>query len=307
MATTVVAPVGNSIALAQKYLPLIDEVYKAASKTAILDTANDRVRWIGADTVKMLALSELGMGDYSRNAGFVPGDTTATWETFQITQDRGRSYQIDVMDNDETLGQIVGNLLGEVERIHIVPELDAYRFAKMAGTAGIDGATGDITVGTTNVKTLISAAEASMTNNEVPEDGRILFISPRCKDALKGNIERRIINSEANVSYEVEYFDNMRVITVPQNRFCTSITLAQPSAHDGAGGYTPGGKRINFMIVHPSAVMQVVKHVAPRLFSPAQNIEADAWRLNYRIYHDCFVLPNKKKGIYLYSDSTASN
>lgn len=307
MATTVVAPVGNSIALAQKYLPLIDEVYKAASKTAILDTANERVRWIGADTVKMMALSELGMGNYSRNSGFVPGDTTASWETFQITQDRGRSYQIDVMDNEETLGQIVGNLLGEIERVHIVPELDAYRFAKMAGTSGIDGATGDITVGTTNVKTLISAAEASMTNNEVPEDGRILFISPRCKDALKGNIERRIINSEANVSYEVEYFDGMRIVEVPQGRFNTSITLAQPSAHDGAGGFTAGGKRINFMIVHPSAVLQVVKHVAPRLFSPEQNIEADAWRLNYRIYHDCFVLPNKKKGIYLYSDSTASN
>ena len=69
MATTVVAPVSNSIALAQKYLPLIDEVYKAASKTAILDTANDRVKWIGADTVKMLTLSEVGLGDYSRDAG----------------------------------------------------------------------------------------------------------------------------------------------------------------------------------------------------------------------------------------------
>ena len=307
MATTVVAPVSNSIALVTKYLPLIDEVYKAASKTAVLDTANERVRWIGADTVKMMTLSEVGLGNYSRDNGFVPGDTTAAWETFQITQDRGRSYHLDVMDNDESLGLVLGNLLGNIERVHIVPELDAYRFAKYASAANIDGATGDITVGTTDVKSLISAAEASMTNNEVPDEGRILFISPRCKDALKGNIERRIINSESNVSYEVEYFDGMRIVTVPQARFNTSITLANPSAHDGAGGFTAGGKRINFMIVHPSAVMQVVKHVAPRLFSPDQNIEADAWRLNYRIYHDCFVLPQKAKGIYCYSDSTASN
>lgn len=96
MATTVVAPVANQIALAQKYLPLLDEVYKAASKTAILDTANDRVRWIGADTVKMLVLTEMGLANYSRNSGFVPGDTNGAWEPFQITQDRGRSYQIDV-------------------------------------------------------------------------------------------------------------------------------------------------------------------------------------------------------------------
>lgn len=307
MATTVVAPVSNSIALATKYLPLLDEVYKVNSRSAVLDTANDRVRWIGADTVKMLALTEVGLGQYSRNSGFVPGNTNGAWETFQIAQDRGRSYQVDVMDNEETLGQVVGNLLGEVERIHVVPELDCYRFAKYASTDGIDGGTGDITVGATNVKNLISAAEASMDNNEVPSEGRILFISPRCKDGLKGNIERRIINSEANVSYEVEYFDGMRVITVPQGRFTTTCTLAEPSAANGAGGFTAGGKRINFMIIHPSAVMQVVKHVAPRLFSPEQNIEADAWRLNYRIYHDCFVLPNKKKGIYAYVDSTSSN
>lgn len=303
MATTVVAPVTNQIALAQKYLPLLDEVYKAASKTAILDTANDRVRWIGANTVNMLVLTEMGLSNYSRNAGFVPGDTNGAWEPFQITQDRGRSYQIDVMDNDETLGQIVGNLLGEVERLQVVPEVDAYRFAKMAGATGIDGTTGSITVGTTDVKALISAAEASMDDNEVPEDGRILFISPKAKNGLKGNIERRIVNSEANVSYEVEYFDSMRLVTVPQGRFNTAVTINAPTASNGAGGFTASGNAINFMIVHPSAVMQVVKHVVPRLFSPEQNIEADAWRLNYRIYHDAFVLPQKAKGIYLHAEA----
>lgn len=307
MATTVVAPVTNSIGLVTKYLPLIDEVYKVNSRSAILDTANERIRWIGADTVKALSLTEMGMGNYSRNAGYVPGNTNGSWETFQIAKDRGRSYQVDVMDDEQSLGQVVGNLLGEVERVHLVPELDCYRFAKYASTDGIDGGTGDITVGTTNVKNLISAAEASMDNNEVPTEGRILFISPRCKDGLKGNIERRIINSEANVSYEVEYFDGMRVITVPQGRFTTTCTLAEPSAADGAGGFTAGGKRINFMIIHPSAVIQVVKHYAPRLFSPEQNIEADAWRLNVRCLHDAFVLPNKKKGIYAYVDSTSSN
>lgn len=303
MATTVVAPVTNQIALAAKYLPLLDEVYKAASKTAILDTANDRVRWIGADTVQMLVLTEMGLSNYSRNSGFVPGDTNGAWEPFQITQDRGRSYQIDVMDNDETLGQIVGNLLGEVERLHIVPELDAYRFAKYASATGIDGATGTITPGTTDVKALISAAEASMDDNEVPEEGRILFISPKAKNGLKGNIERRIINSEANVSYEVEYFDGMRLVSVPQGRFNTAVTINAPTASNGAGGFTASGDAINFMIVHPSAVMQVVKHVVPRLFSPEQNIEADAWRLNYRLYHDAFVLPQKAKGIYLHAEA----
>ena len=81
------------------------------------------------------------------------------------------------------------------------------------------------------------------------------------------------------------------------------MTINAPTASNAAGGFTASGNAINFMIVHPSAVMQVVKHVVPRLFSPEQNIEADAWRLNYRIYHDAFVLPQKAKGIYLHAEA----
>ena len=41
----------NSIALAQKYLPLLDEVYKQNAKTAILDAT--QVDFTGANTVKV--------------------------------------------------------------------------------------------------------------------------------------------------------------------------------------------------------------------------------------------------------------
>lgn len=302
MATTVVAPVSNSIALASKYLPLLDEVYKKEACSAILDTPAARVNWVGANAVNIMKLSAVGLGTYDRNAGYVPGDTTGVWEMHTIEVDRGRSYQVDYLDNEESLGLVVGNLLGEVERVNIIPELDAYRFAKLAGTTGIDGTTGTITVGTTDVGALISDAEASMDDNEVPTEGRILFVSPKCYNALKRNIERRIINSESNVNYTVEYFDDMRIIRVPQPRFNTAVTLNAPTAHNGAGGYTATGDDINFMIVHPSAVLQVMKHYAPRLFTPEQNIEADAYRLNIRYAGDTFVLDNKVKGIYLHAE-----
>jgi hypothetical protein len=95
----------------------------------------------------------------------------------------------------------------------------------------------------------------------------------------------------------------MRIIRVPQPRFNTAVTLNAPTAHNGAGGYTATGDDINFMIVHPSAVLQVMKHYAPRLFTPEQNIEADAYRLNIRYAGDTFVLDNKVKGIYLHAES----
>lgn len=95
MATTVTAPVGNSIALAQRYLPMLDEVYKAESKTAILDTVSERVEFTGANTVNIYTLSPVGMGNYSRNAGFVPGDVTGSWQNYVLNTDRGRSYMVD--------------------------------------------------------------------------------------------------------------------------------------------------------------------------------------------------------------------
>ena len=306
MATTVVAPVSNSISLASKYLPLLDKVYKKESCSAVLDTPEYRVRWVGANAINVMKLSMVGLGTYDRDAGYVPGDTTGAWETLTISVDRGRSYQIDTLDNEESLSVIVGNMLGELERVHTIPEMDAYCFAKLAGATGIDGTTGSIVVGTTDVGSLIANAEASMDDNEVPAEGRILFVSPTCYNALKRNIERRIINGEGNVNYNVEYFDDMRIIKVPKARFNTAITLAAPSSHNGAGDYTATGEDIHFMIVHPSAVVKVLKHYSPRLFTPEQNIEADAYRLNYRYSGDTFVLANKAKGIYVYANAAST-
>lgn len=301
----------NSISLVTKALPILDKVYKAASKTSILDASNERVRFVGANAVQLYKIALNGLGNYSRNTGFVTGSETGTWETLTLSKDRGRSFQIDVMDNDETLGMAFGSLAGEFIRTRVAPELDSYRFAKLAGTSNIDGANADITVGTTDVPGLISAAEQSMGDNEVPEEGRILFISEKAYAGLKAKITRYIQNDVRGINTTVELYDDMRVIKVPKGRFNTAITLLDgTTAGQEAGGYTVPASTsypINFMIVHPSAVVQVVKHVIPRIFSPEVNQFADAWKMDYRIYHDIFVEANKVKGIYLHRASTANS
>lgn len=300
MATTVVMPPTNAITLAQKYLPVLDEVYKRGSLTSMFDTA--QAEFVGANTVQLFNYDSVGMANYSRDAGYVMGNITAGWEDYTISQDRGRAFQIDAMSNEETLGMTLASALSEEERVHIIPEVDAYRFSKWAGTTGVSSATGTITVGTTNVADLIAAAEAQMDNDEVPYEGRVLYVSPKAYQALKGNIERRIINSEDNVNTNVEFFDDMQIIRVPQGRFVDAITLNAPTTAAGQGGYTASGNNINFMIVHPSAIMQVMKHRVLRVFNPDENIEADAFRVNLRYYHDTWVKDNKVKGIYVHAE-----
>lgn len=302
----------NSVSLAKAYLPILDEVYKASAKTAILETANDRVRFNGADTVELFETALDGLGDYSRNAGYVTGSMTSGWNAYKLTQDRGRSFMVDVMDNDETLGMAFGTMSGEFLRTQVVPEMDAYRFAKMAGTVGISSANADITVGTTDVPGLIQTAETKMGDDEVPEEGRILFISETAYAGLKDKITRYTMNGDGNINTMIEMYDNMRVIKVPKGRFNTKIALNDGvSSGETSGGFsvpTDGTSYpINFMIVDPGAVMQITKHIVPRIFSPEVNQRADAWQFDYRVYHDIFVKDNKTAGIYLHRAATANS
>ena len=306
MATTVTAPVANDIALASRYLPILDEIYKAGSKTSIFDAVNDRVRWEGAKIAYLYGADPVGLANYSRNSGFVPGDVDGAWTPYEITQDRGRSFLVDSMDNDETLGMAFGTLVGEFERTEVIPELDAYRFCKYAkGAADAHKDTETLETSSAVIGSIDDATEA-LDDAEVPYEGRVLFVNPGIYKLIKGGITRMIENGDRDVDTNVEIYNDMRVITVPSGRFNTDVTINAPTTSDGAGGFTAAGSTINFMIVHPSAIMQVVKHAIPRIFSPAVNQEADAWKFDYRVYHDCFVKANKRNGIYVSAASFPS-
>lgn len=301
MATTVTAPVSNSIALAQKYLPILDEIYKEGAKTSVLDTPEDRIRWIGAKTIQLFNSDTVALGNYSRNAGFQVGDITQAWEDYTLGVDRGRSFMVDVMDNDETLGMAFSSLLGEFERVHVVPEIDAYRLAKYAGLvdASAQTATTDPEGVGVNIAEQVDSAMAYMDELEVPHEGRIAFISPKAYENLKANVSRFTMNLERDVNNNIEMYNDLRLIKVPQARFATVCTLNNAPNSSDAGGFTLSGYNQNFLIVHPSAVMQVIKHLVPRVFSPEVNQEADAWKFDYRCYHDCFVKDQKIAGLYL--------
>jgi hypothetical protein len=87
---------------------------------------------------------------------------------------------------------------------------------------------------------------------------------------------------------------------VPQTRFYKGITLDAGSSASAGGFAKTGstGRDINFLMVHPSAVLQATKLAQLKIFSPEENQSADDWLIQYRLYHDAFVFDNKVKGIY---------
>lgn len=286
----------NSISLAQKFLPVIDDTYRAGAVTAILDSAT-RADFDGANEVKVLKVSTTGLGDYSRTDGYPKGDVTAVWETLKLTRERGKEFSVDRMDDEETLGQAFGAVTGQFMREWVCPELDAYRFSRYASTEGVLSAEGSVLTKDDFVAAIDEAVRA-MDENEVAEDGRVLFINSDLKPMLNEAFSRTW-GSDSAISSLLYNYNNMPIIYVPKSRFYTGITLNDGTS---AWGYEKAEDAvgINFMLVSKPAVLQATKLCMPKIFTPDENQTMDMWKFQFRLYHDCFVYDNKKAGVYVH-------
>ena len=276
----------NNIQLAEKFVPIIDEIYKNASLTAVLD-ATAQVDFTGTNTVKIMKINTTALGDYSKENGYPDGDVTVTWEALQLMNDRAKGFSIDRMDNEETLGQAFGGAMGNFMSAHVAPETDAYRFSAYAKRAG-GKASGDLADGEAVIKA-VRAAITAMDEAEVPLEDRILFITP----TMFGLVQ------DLDTTKSKEVFKRVSaVVEVPQTRFNSDITL---NSGADSWGYAASGKDINFMVVSKSAIVQAKKFALPKIFDPDTNQEKDAWKFQFRLYHDAFVLDNKVNGIYVHT------
>ncbi len=292
----------NSIELAQKFVPIIDDIYKGASATQSIDAAS-MADFTGADEVKVLKVSTTGLGDYSRTNGYPKGEVTAAWETMKLTEERGKEFSVDRMDDEETVGLTFGSLAGDFMRLHVVPELDAYRFAKYASATGVSAAS-PVTLTSDDVLDAIDEASRQMDADEVPPEGRVLFVNSELKPVLNRALNR-MWSSDAKVANVIDGYNDMQVIYVPHSRFYTGITLNDGQSSWGYAKATDATS-INFMMVYPQSVLQVVKFALPKIFSPDENQEKDAWKFQFRAYHDAFVYENKAKGVYVHSQAKAA-
>lgn len=284
----------NAIALAKNYTSILDEVYCNASVTADLTSDNTMVR-AGANANEIIypQISVSGLGDYSRNSGYTNGSVNLEWKTAKFNYDRGTKISVDVMDNEESRDIAFTMAGAELMRTKVAPEADAFVFATLAGTAGISKATPATYADATEFLSALIEAKNKMDEDEVPEEGRILYATPTLMNgvmALDTTKSREILNS-----FTVKK-------KVPQSRFYTAIDLLDgKSPSEEAGHYKKAteGKDINFMIVHKPAVIKFDKHTVSDIIPASANPSADADIAKYRKYGIVDVYQNKVAGIYL--------
>lgn len=295
----------NTIAYAVKYLEMLDRVYKESSVTSILEAAASKYRFSSADekTIYLRTLALQGLGDYSRSSGYDSGDATVAWNAHTFAIDRSKKFNLDAMDAKEAY-QTIAELGAEFERVHVAPEIDAYRFEKICSLCSVD-VTADLTDDTSIAA--IDTGVTTLDDAEVPREGRVLFVSNTMYSYMKQSNEHfnvRISSQPNNgmINRNIQMFDDMPIVRVPVARFYNDFDFTA----SGAGGFTPaaGSKKINFMIVYAPEIIAVKKHVAPKIIAPDTNQSYDGWTYFYRLYHDLFIPTNKLSGCYIHKMSS---
>lgn len=300
----------NTLATATIFQNTLDQVAVQDATTGWMDANAGQVIYNGGSEVKIPKMNVQGLADYDRDAGYVQGGVTLTYQTKQMTQDRGRKFQLDAMDIDENnFVTTAATVMGEFQRERVVPEIDAYRIsslvtaaigAKKAGMVEygyVPGAAN--TSALRKLKTGISALRDVGYNGPLVVQATSAFIL-ELELELAGKITN-VTFSKGGIETQVPGVDGVPIIPTPSNRMYSAITLYNGKTDQAAGGYTKGSKAldVNFFVCPRTTPVAVTKQDKMKIFTPDQNQDADAWKMNYRRYHDMWILDNKLDSLYV--------
>lgn len=96
----------NTLEFQTKLTGELDKKLVQEAQTSFFADTALRSKFVGARTVLIPDVDMQGLGNYDRDDGFVTGALTVSSESYTMAMDRGRSFQLDREDNDETgIGQ----------------------------------------------------------------------------------------------------------------------------------------------------------------------------------------------------------
>ncbi len=282
---------------AESFTQLLAQKYAKELCSDDLTKSNLGVQFINAQTIKLPRVTMSGYKDHTRTAGFNAGTMSNDWEPKKLAHDRDIEFFIDPMDIDETnLALSVANIQNTFEEEQAIPEKDSYRFSKLhAELTTFSGRIDSTVVDAATFLDVFDTEMAYMDEAGVPEEGRILYVTPTMNKIVKQaqGIERSIsISAGATVvNRKVHSLDDVKIKMVPAARMKT--------AYDFTNGCVAAqtAKQINFILVHPSCVVCRDKYAYIKLFTPGTDSRtADGYLYQNRNYGDLFLLEKKIAG-----------
>lgn len=280
----------NTLEFATKFAGELDKMIVQKAVTGFFADNTLRAKFVGAKTVIIPDIDFVGLTDYDRDNGFSKGKMTVAHTSYELTQDRARSLQIDREDMDETgIANLAGQIMGEYIRTKVVPEMDAYTLSKLA----------KIAVDRAHTKTLdtakVYAQFVELVNGVQAKAGfdseLVSFVNAEVYAAFMNSaeIQKHITVSEfkqGEVNLKVKKINDVVLIPVADDRMKTEYT---DDDENGGLKATEAAKNIGMLILPKKAASLVKKSEKIRVFEPETNQDADAYKFDYRVYYDVFV------------------
>ena len=298
----------NSIENAVKYSTELDKMFAQKSATGFFADNALATKFVGAKTVIIPDVDFQGLADYDRDTGYTKGAITVSNTSYTMAMDRARSLQIAREDMDETgIANLAGKILGEYVRTKVVPECDAYVLSKLGGLAmgRSNVINGEIENPYKALCQLINEVQSVVGYDEE----LVAFVDGYMFAALQNSAEiSKMITvsdfKQGDISLKVKSINGVSIIPVVSERMKTAYTFNGGDL----GGFKPlSNAREIYMLVLPKTAAHLVKKTENmRIFTPEQNIDADAYKFDYRIYYDLFVNKSALDSVWAWVSPTVN-
>ena len=284
---------------AELYLQALQQRFAVGLRfNALYQTPNNQsIRWVNAKTIQIPRIDVTGMVDVDRDSiGTYGRAVDNDYETKTLVHDREFRTLVDPQDIDETnLAISIANITRVFNDEQKIPEIDKYMASKLYSEFIDFGGTPNTTVPTeVNILEIYDDMMAEMDDAEVPEEGRILYVTPTMYKILKNaeKLERqiRVDQNTQNINRGVRSLDDVQIVRVPSSRMKTVYDFTQGAVADATA------KQINMMLVHPLSVLSPMKYEFVSLDAPAATT-GGKYLYYERSYWDVFLIERKVPGI----------
>ena len=299
----------NTLEMAKIFQQSLDKQMGIEATSGWMESNAQNVKYNGGDTVRMPRISTTGMARYDRDEGFNQGSVTLSYDDYKLTQDRGRTFQLDSMDVDESnFIASAGNVMGEFQRLRVVPEVDAYRYSRIAALAKNAHRTTDgFTPSETNILAQLDKEITDLQDAIGETEQLVILMATPIRTVLNNvkNIERRLDVTQfkaGEINTKVKTYNEIPIFSVPSLRMKTAYVFNDgKTTGQEAGGFKAdtGAKPINWILMARRAPVAISKTDKVRIFTPDVNQKADAWKLDYRKFHDIWIPTNKLAGVWV--------
>lgn len=211
--------------------------------------------------------------------------------------------------NENNFVTTAAAVMGEFQRTQVVPEIDAYRISKLATETIAANKAGMVvkgyTPGAASTSALRKLKEGIKAVREGYNGALIVQATPDFIMELELELAGKIIMatfSKGGIQTQVQSVDGVPIIPTPSNRMYTAIKINDgKTGGQEKGGYEKGtsAKSLNFFVCPTTTPIAVTKQDIMRIFDPNINQKLNAWQMDYRRFHDMWILDNKLDSVFL--------